>query len=307
MNERKMHVISKAHQLFVDKGFQATSIQDILDYSGISKGTFYNYFSSKNELLISIFKVIFKKMDHDRNELLIGQNPSDIEIFINQIKLQLRTNRKNKLLTLFEEVMVSNDEELKQFINRGQLIELRWIYQRFIDIFGECKKPYLLDCAIMFKGITQHSIKYYFKAYESNANIDQVVRYSVERIVKMVAEVSSTGEYLIQPELLTKWLPECKTANKEFQQIIYKTISDIKKGDKHYKEQSKYIELLDFILDELLHTRYPRKFLIESAILSLKNGVSSSEDKKIQKLEQLVEDFFQQKEQATIPPYPYGV
>ena len=55
MNDRKQHVINKAHQLFIDKGFQATSIQDILDYSGISKGTFYNYFSSKNELLIAIF------------------------------------------------------------------------------------------------------------------------------------------------------------------------------------------------------------------------------------------------------------
>ena len=56
MNDRKQHVIKMAHQLFIEKGFQATSIQDILDYSGISKGTFYNYFSSKSELLIAIFK-----------------------------------------------------------------------------------------------------------------------------------------------------------------------------------------------------------------------------------------------------------
>ena len=63
MNDRKQHVVNKAHQLFIDKGFQATSIQDILDYSGISKGTFYNYFSSKNELLIAIFKTIFKKLE----------------------------------------------------------------------------------------------------------------------------------------------------------------------------------------------------------------------------------------------------
>ena len=42
MNDRKLHVVNMAHQLFIEKGFQATSIQDILDYSGISKGTFYN-------------------------------------------------------------------------------------------------------------------------------------------------------------------------------------------------------------------------------------------------------------------------
>ncbi|MGA9287974.1 MAG: helix-turn-helix domain-containing protein, partial [Anaerobacillus sp.] len=63
MNDRKQHVIKMAHQLFIDRGFQATSIQDILDYSGISKGTFYNYFSSKNELLIALFKALYGSME----------------------------------------------------------------------------------------------------------------------------------------------------------------------------------------------------------------------------------------------------
>ncbi|SIC20615.1 Uncharacterised protein [Mycobacteroides abscessus subsp. abscessus] len=30
MNDRKQHVIKMAHQLFIDKGFQATSIQDMM-------------------------------------------------------------------------------------------------------------------------------------------------------------------------------------------------------------------------------------------------------------------------------------
>ncbi|MFP3340850.1 TetR/AcrR family transcriptional regulator, partial [Micrococcus sp. SIMBA_131] len=59
MNDRKQHVIKMAHQLFIERGFQSTSIQDILEYSGISKGTFYNYFSSKNELLIALFKALY--------------------------------------------------------------------------------------------------------------------------------------------------------------------------------------------------------------------------------------------------------
>src|SRR5919206_2043744 len=121
MNERKQHVINKAHQLFIDKGFQATSIQEIIDYSGISKGTFYNYFSSKNELLMAIFTSLGQQIDQERNKLLIGQDPADIEIFIQQLELQMDFNRRNKLLTLFEEVFVSNDPSLKQFLKRFQL------------------------------------------------------------------------------------------------------------------------------------------------------------------------------------------
>ena len=297
MNERKQHVIKMAHQLFVDKGFQSTSIQDILDFSGISKGTFYNYFSSKNELLIAIFKSVFKKLDQDRNKLLIGQNPADIEIFIKQIELQMKTNKKNKMFTLFEEVMVSNDADLKQFINRGQLISLRWLYGRFIDIFGESKQPYLLDCAIMFLGILQHNFKFYYMAHESSTNINQVVHYSLKRVVKMVEEVSNSGDQLIQPELLEKWLPACKKADHAIQQNLYHTLLELKKVLNHCDEQAKCIELLDFLLDELLHSKNPRKFLVESAISSLRADKESFSEKELKKLEQLVKAYFLELEQ----------
>ncbi|MGA9227687.1 MAG: helix-turn-helix domain-containing protein, partial [Mesobacillus sp.] len=70
MNDRKQLVIDKAHDLFIEKGYQATSLQEILEYSGISKGTFYNYFSSKNELLIAIFKNTYQKIEKERQELI---------------------------------------------------------------------------------------------------------------------------------------------------------------------------------------------------------------------------------------------
>ncbi|WP_442956966.1 TetR/AcrR family transcriptional regulator [Planococcus sp. MB-3u-03] len=44
----KQQIINAAHRLFIQKGYNASSIQDILDEAGISKGTFYNYFTSKS-------------------------------------------------------------------------------------------------------------------------------------------------------------------------------------------------------------------------------------------------------------------
>ena len=102
MNERKQKVIKKAHQLFIDKGFYNTSINDILDYSSISKGTFYNYFSSKNELLMEIFKTMYKDVEIERNDLLIGKDPTDKEIFIKQMELHIEMNRTYKLNFLFD-------------------------------------------------------------------------------------------------------------------------------------------------------------------------------------------------------------
>lgn len=287
MKDRKQHVIKMAHQLFIEKGFQATSIQDILEYSGISKGTFYNYFSSKNELLIELIKSIYQKMEKDRNDLLVGQDPSNTEIFIEQIKLQMKTNRTYKLIALFEEVIVSNDEDLKQFIRDGQLRLVRWIYNRFIDIFGVRKKSVLLDCSIMFLGILHHNLRYYALIYDSNTSLHQVVRYSVNRIVKMVNEVSETEEQLINPEALDNLFPCIKNNDQAYQQKLYQTILELKKTLINNDEQIKYIELLDFIQSEILNSKKPRKYLIESALLSLKTDKAFSEQQ-LQELERLV-------------------
>lgn len=298
MNDRKQHVIKVAHQLFIDKGFQATSIQDILEYSGISKGTFYNYFSSKNELLIALFKMIYKRMEHERNALLIGQDPANIQIFVKQVELQMETNRTNKLISLFEEVYFSNDAELKGFIKRGQLRMICWTYERFIDIFGDSKKPYLVDCAIMFTGILQYNLRYFGMAHESNTSIHQVVRYSVERVAKMVDEVAKTGEQLIRPEFLDSWLPNYHKASGSFQQKLDQTIGTLKKALPYSKQPSKHHELLDFIQTELLHSKSPRRFLIESALLSLKTDPIFSEKKELQQLDQLVTAYLAQNEET---------
>jgi len=53
-------------QLFEKKGFSETSIQDIVDSLGVTKGTFYYYFSSKEELLMDIHLGYI-------NELLVHQ------------------------------------------------------------------------------------------------------------------------------------------------------------------------------------------------------------------------------------------
>lgn len=293
MKDRKQHVIKRAHQLFIDKGFQATSIQDILEYSGISKGTFYNYFSSKNELLMELFKSIYRKLEMDRKELLIGQDPANIEIFIKQVELQMVTNRANKLISLFEEVIFSNDSELKEFIKRGQLRMLRWFYERFIDIFGESKKPYLLDCAIMFTGILQQNLKYYDRAHEPNTSIYDVVRYSVERVVKMVAEVADSGDQLLPPVYLENWLPSYNHQEYSFKKEFQSLILQLKKSLNSSSEQVKFIELLDFVHDELLLAREPRKYLVESALHSLKTSQDLFEKKPLQKFEQLVLAFLE--------------
>lgn len=48
---RKNEILDAAQDFFFKKGYESTTIQDILDTLNIAKGTFYYYFKSKGELL----------------------------------------------------------------------------------------------------------------------------------------------------------------------------------------------------------------------------------------------------------------
>ncbi|CAM3403492.1 TetR/AcrR family transcriptional regulator [Marinicrinis lubricantis] len=272
MIDRKQHVMEKAHELFREKGYQATSIQDILDFSGISKGTFYNYFPSKSELFKAVFHHIQLKYEEIRNQLLIGEDLADVEIFIKQLDLIMQSNQRNKMFALIDEVLASNDPDLRQFIKLMHVKSIRWIYRRFIDLFGSDKEPYLLDCAILFSGMLQQTIQYNFMAKASDLNHLDVIRYCVARIQSVVLDVAQSGKQLLDPDILNTWLPDSpNTKNKIFHDVFEATSEMKKQVEKLLNEpvRLKYLQLLDFIQEEMFNQRSPRSYLIESALLSL--------------------------------------
>ncbi len=50
-DERKTEFLDTAMQLFMTNGYEQTSVNSIIDAVGVSKGAFYHYFNTKEELL----------------------------------------------------------------------------------------------------------------------------------------------------------------------------------------------------------------------------------------------------------------
>lgn len=62
---KKRELLLIAESIFLIKGYEQTSIADILKESGISKGGFYHYFSSKEDILSeSISKIIDESIEY---------------------------------------------------------------------------------------------------------------------------------------------------------------------------------------------------------------------------------------------------
>lgn len=52
--ERKNEILDVAEELFRTKGYEATTTTDILNKAGIARGTLYNYFRSKDDVLNAV-------------------------------------------------------------------------------------------------------------------------------------------------------------------------------------------------------------------------------------------------------------
>lgn len=57
--ETANRIIDAALRLFSEKGYEATTVTEITEAAGVAKGTFFNYFKAKEDLLIKFQKALF--------------------------------------------------------------------------------------------------------------------------------------------------------------------------------------------------------------------------------------------------------
>lgn len=53
-SEKRQGLLDAAEKLFCQQGYEKTSVQDILDVTGLSKGGFYHHFASKDEVMTAL-------------------------------------------------------------------------------------------------------------------------------------------------------------------------------------------------------------------------------------------------------------
>ncbi len=52
-------ILTAATELFAEQGYAATSVQQVVDRAGVTKGGLYHYFGAKEDLLIEMYRAVF--------------------------------------------------------------------------------------------------------------------------------------------------------------------------------------------------------------------------------------------------------
>ncbi|MBW8351696.1 TetR/AcrR family transcriptional regulator [Bacillus sp. IITD106] len=293
MNPRKKQILDVAHRLFIEKGFQSTSIQDILDGAQIAKGTFYNHFASKNACLMAILDQVKEEASFLRQQLSLGKPKNDPEIFIQQVLIRLKMNREQSLIALYESVFFSKDQELKSYMRLQHINELNWTAQRIVELFGEDAKRYSIDYAVIFFGIIQQSMHIRMLRLKKEHDLEETVRFALKQL-----QVLSDHQNEKVPFFPSNWLDEIEK-NKIFyskDDLKEKIINQLNITVSHFKTENKAkgkINYLDFLLTEI-QSESPRAFLIESVLHSVRNiFIESVYEEDINKVCDLVKEFLE--------------
>lgn len=258
MNAKKQNIINAAYTLFIQKGYNASSIQDIIDEAGVSKGTFYNYFTSKTQCLIAIMESIGSELSQLRMAAAAGRPATDPQVLADQLSIRIKLNREKNLFSLYESIFYSQDQELKEFSKLTYLKELDWIASRIVDVFGKKAQPYALDNAAALHGSIQQLFHLWKVTSHSDLPTDELASFVVRRLEVTMAHQMASGDRFIKE---TGLYPKQHAENLSPQELGLQLAAYSKSA----AEDAEITELVAFLGDELQAIK-PRKVLIESVL-----------------------------------------
>jgi AcrR family transcriptional regulator len=78
----KQFIIEKTATLFNTKGIAATSLQDMTEATGLTKGSIYGNFKNKDEVALEVFRYNFKKVTNLVAEEMARNQPLEVRFFV---------------------------------------------------------------------------------------------------------------------------------------------------------------------------------------------------------------------------------
>lgn len=135
-------ILDVAFRLFMEKGYEHTSIQDIIDnLGGLSKGAIYHHFKSKEDILVAVTN----KMTEESNAML------------GDIRDRTDLTGKEKLKTIFKQSILRPVQDEIFTVAPSLSDNPRLLFSIFRETMDEAGPDYILP--IIKQGIADGSIQ----------------------------------------------------------------------------------------------------------------------------------------------------
>ncbi len=120
---KKQLIMEKASELFAEQGFKATSVQQITEHCGISKGAFYLSFDSKDQLILAIIDHFMSQVTVSCDYIVKHSNKDELLYEFYRETYQFFYKHANIAKIFIKETQTFNEELIGKMRYYNQLHE----------------------------------------------------------------------------------------------------------------------------------------------------------------------------------------
>lgn len=125
--KRRHEIFHQVVNVFLQKGFQETSMREIAEAAGLGKSTLYDYFKTKDEILVYYFEDQINDLVEEAQKIAMQNKSADNRLRqITQMHMEFLQANKNLFMKLSVEI-----QRLKQE-SQNKIQEKRHAYQDLI-------------------------------------------------------------------------------------------------------------------------------------------------------------------------------
>ncbi|WP_249869294.1 TetR/AcrR family transcriptional regulator [Oceanobacillus saliphilus] len=153
MNEKKRKLIEAGMKLFSAKGYHQTSIQEIASAAGVSKGSFYLYFDSKEQFITTAIQHFYIQMTDKMKQIREANlNPREsFEMQINTIIDYVYTYKDFIIMHVRENISIG--EQTDKMMEHMKISSFQNLRENLLEIYGEQIREMIVDVVIQIDGL----------------------------------------------------------------------------------------------------------------------------------------------------------
>lgn len=224
MKERRQIIIETAMVMFARKGYHTTSMQEVADNCGMAKGSLYNHFRSKEDLLFSIYKYYYELMYEKLAKVSRDLSLAPKERLVEQIRLQLKefVSYRDFIQMQMREQAIQTTEEINQFLFKKRAESLLWHRDRIVDIYGRDVEEYAFDCATILSGMIKEYLGYIIIDHQE-FDLGKLSGFLVNRLDDLVAGLMSKQEHILTPQMMGSFIDNGSFGSNRHQEALRHT------------------------------------------------------------------------------------
>ena len=212
--KRKLEFLETALELFNQKGYEKTTIKDIIETMGVSKGAFYHYFQSKEEIIEEISDVYAERVLRQTEVLAKRQDLSPIG----------KINELFQMVQGYKKSYKEKREKIKNIFHHDENLKL----QRKITL--KLRNQMMVS---VLKMIEEGVEKGEFRKQDIEETADYLL-YMIQNLNRSIEEIVSKEKVKKEPDW--KSAREKMVKKLEFYERMFEKTLGTKEGEISFKE-----------------------------------------------------------------------